>query len=65
MSDLRNGASSVSEDFPCAHCDVLVYWGPHYAANGDMTRKLFTRATYRVHDCSAKPDENAFDVVQE
>lgn len=62
---LRNGTSSLSEDRPCTHCGALVYWGPHYAANGDMTRKLFTRATHRLHDCSAKPDADAFDVVPE
>lgn len=60
-----NGASSLSKDFDCRHCGVLVYWGPHYGPNGDMSRKLFTRSTHRVHDCSTKPDSDAFDVVPE
>jgi hypothetical protein len=64
MSDLRNGVSSVSEDFECNRCGELVYWGPHYGSNGDLTRKLFTRATHRVHDCRVQPNADDFEVIE-
>ena len=64
-SNIRNGASSLSNDMPCQRYGALVYWGPGWLANGESQRKLFTTATKRPHDCSTQPDADAFDVVPE
>lgn len=60
-----NGASSVSDDRPCTHCNELVYWAPFYDKTGSQTRKLFTTKTHRPHDCSAQPDPDGFDIINE
>lgn len=65
MSDIRNGVTSMSEDFECKFCEEFVYWGPHYGPDGSMTRKLFTRSTHRVHDCKVQPDESVFEVIDD
>jgi hypothetical protein len=61
----RDGVSSVSSDFQCRHCKMLVYWAPGWLADGSETRKLFSTVTKRPHDCTARPDPDAFDVIEE
>lgn len=62
---MQNGVSSLSDDFPCKHCEALVYWGPGWLADGTESRRLFSTETKRPHDCKTKPNADAFDEVAE
>jgi hypothetical protein len=54
-----------SDEIRCKYCPALVYWGPHYDAQGNLDRRLFSASSKRLHDCRPKPDAGDFDVVPE
>jgi len=67
MSELDDLDFSVydEDDVQCTRCKARgFYWGDHYDAGGNKSRKLFT-AFGRLHKCGPQPSADAFDVVPE
>jgi len=56
----------MDEEAPikCRSCGAPVYWSDYYDAGGGESRRLFTTATRRLHDCRVKPNADDFEVIE-